>query len=185
MRAFIAIDLDEAIKSELSALVRRAARSRAEVRWVKLQGMHLTLKFLGEVSADSDVARLEKALRAAVQGTERFELTLYGTGAFPDLHKPRVLWVGVKPCPALDFLQGRVESFLEQEGFPRDERPFKPHLTLGRVKGRSGLESALGELRKNETRTFGSMRVSRLSLFESRLKPDGAEYRVVSEIQIP
>lgn len=185
MRAFIAVDLDEAIKSELSALIRTAARSRAEVRWVKLQGMHLTLKFLGEVNAESDVPRLEKAIRAAVQGTERFELTLYGTGAFPDLRRPRVLWVGVKPCPPLEFLQVRLESFLEQEGFPREERPFKPHLTLGRVKGRSGLEAALVELRKHETREFGSMTVSRLSLFESRLKPDGAEYRVVSEIQIP
>jgi 2'-5' RNA ligase len=185
MRAFIAIDLDQSIKSELSALVSRLARSRAEVRWVKLQGMHLTLKFLGEVSADSEVPRLEKALRAAVQGTEKFELTLSGTGAFPDLRRPRVLWVGVEPCPALDSLQGRVESFLEKEGFLREERPFKPHLTLGRVKGRSGLEAALAELRKNETRTFGSMTVSRLSLFESRLKPDGAEYRVVSEIPIP
>lgn len=185
MRAFIAIDLDQAIKSELSALVARLARTRAEVRWVKLQGMHLTLKFLGEISAESDLPRVDQALRNAVLGTPCFELVLSGTGAFPDVRRPRVLWAGVEPNPALDALQGRLESLLEQAGFPREDRPFKPHLTLGRVKGKFGLEAALAELSRNEKKTFGSMTVTRLSLFESRLRPDGAEYRVVSEIPFP
>lgn len=184
MRIFIAIDLDSELKKTLQDLVLKLKKTGADIRWISFQGMHLTLKFLGEVGQDS-IPAVENVLRTAASGHSRFPLALRGTGTFPGGKSPRVLWIGVKEEPALMDLQKEVELGLEKEGYPLEERPFHPHLTLGRVKSPSRVREAVLELEKFRDTVFEEMTVRKVTLFESILRPQGAEYRAVSEFDLP
>ena len=95
-----------------------------------------------------------------------------------------MLWVGVSADPGLAALQEDLESALEREGFPREERDFRPHLTLGRVKGKDRLEKVMTELDKHRDDDLGGMTARRVALFESLLRPDGAEYHIVDEADL-
>ncbi len=183
MRTFIAIDLDPGLKGMLLELVGTLKRKGADVRWVQSQGLHLTLKFLGEVGAEAMPA-VENVLRTAASGHRPFPLVLSGTGTFPGGKRPRVLWVGVREEPDLMGLQEDIDAGLEKEGYPREARAFHPHLTLGRVKGPSYIEEAVRELGKKRDTVFGEMTVRKVAMFESVLKPQGAEYRVAEEFEL-
>ena len=183
MRAFIAIDLEPGLRSALEAFVRRLEATRADVRWARPGGTHLTLKFLGEID-DLQAGQVTAALEDVVSRHKPFAVRLAGTGAFPNERAPRVLWVGVTAEPGLAGLQDEIERALEGLGFPRESRPFKPHLTLGRVKGRDRLDRALAELEVHRRDDLGGMVVRKVALFESRLHPQGAEYRIVREVEL-
>jgi RNA 2',3'-cyclic 3'-phosphodiesterase len=183
MRTFIAIDLDAALKVKLLDLVGTLKRKDADVRWVRPQGLHLTLKFLGEVGPTSLPAVAEAVRKAAVEG-RAFPLVLHGTGTFPGGSRPRVLWAGIQEVPELMALQEAVEGGLEKEGYPREARPFHPHLTLGRVNGPSRVAEVVRELDKCRESVFGEMTVRKVAMFESVLKPQGAEYRIAEEFAL-
>jgi 2'-5' RNA ligase len=180
VRAFIAIDLDPGIKTALETLVRGLKATRADVRWAGPAGMHLTLKFLGEIDADR-AARVESVMAAVARRHAAFPLRPEGAGAFPNERSPRVLWVGFAAEPGLLAIQADLEAALDTEGFERDNRAFTPHLTLGRVKGPGRLAEAMTELGRHRGDAFGGMTVRTLTFFESRLLPQGAEYKIVSE----
>jgi 2'-5' RNA ligase len=183
MRSFVAIDLDPEIKNALQDLILKLKKTKADIRWVNFQGMHLTLKFLGEVNQDS-IPAIEAVLRAASAGRSPFPLILKGTGTFPGGKSPRILWAGFAEEPVLMSLQEAVEAGLEKEGYPREARPFHPHLTLGRVKSQAGVREAVLELEKRRESVFGEMTVRKLTLFESILRPQGAEYRAFREYDL-
>jgi 2'-5' RNA ligase len=183
LRAFIAIDLDPELKAAVRDLVRKLEAVRADVRWTRPDGHHLTLKFLGEID-DAASARVRPVLKAAASRHRPFPLRLVGTGAFPGARNPRVLWIGVDAGPELAALQADLEKALEQEGFPPEDRAFKAHLTLGRVKGRDRLDKAMAELAARSGDDFGGMTATKIALFESRLRPDGADYHIVEEVQL-
>ncbi len=184
VRAFVAIDLDPGLKSAVGDLIRRLEAARADIRWTKAGGFHLTLMFLGDID-ETQSGRVMTALGEVAGRHRPFALRLKGTGAFPGERNPRVLWVGVAAGPELAELQDDLEKALESEGFAREERPFKPHLTLGRVKGRGRpLERLMAELAAHGRDDFGGMTVHKLSLFESLLRPRGAEYRIVQEAEL-
>jgi 2'-5' RNA ligase len=183
MRTFVAIDLDPELKKALQDLVLKLKKTGADVRWVNFHGMHLTLKFLGEVEQDS-VPAVENVLRTAASGHARFPFVLEGTGTFPEGKSPRVLWVGVRKEPVLLDLQFEIEAGLEKEGYPSEERAFHPHLTLGRVKSSLRVREAVAELAKYREAPLGEMTARKVTLFQSILKPEGAEYRVVSEYEL-
>lgn len=180
MRAFIAIDLDREIKSALDALVDRLKAARADIRWVGVGGMHLTLKFLGPIE-ESRALRIRGIMDDVGRRHAPLPLRLEGTGAFPADRDPRVLWAGVAAEPGLLALQEDLDAALEADGFEREKRAFTPHLTLGRVKGPDGLARAMAEWDKHRGDVFGAMTVRKLALFESLLRPEGAEYRIVCE----
>ncbi len=184
MRTFIAIDLDDGIKKELTALVEEFRPLGKNVRWVSLAGMHLTLKFLGEIAAPAS----QEVCRTVEQIAGRhpaFPLVLKGTGVFPPGRRdPRVLWVGVAENPSLVGLQADVERGLEELGWEKEKREYHPHLTLGRVKFPSRLDALLAEFEKNRDRSFGGMQVLRVTFFQSTLKPSGAEYSVLAEFRL-
>lgn len=180
MRAFIAIDLEAGIKKNLQALIQSLKDTRADIRWVQPGGLHLTLKFLGEID-DGQAARVKAVLDATAGHHASFPLRLEGTGIFPGERNPRILWVGFTAEPKLIALQAELEKSFEPEGFAREERAFSPHLTLGRVKGPERVKNAVIELSKHRDETFGAMTVRKVALFESRLHPEGAEYRIVHE----
>ncbi|HYA48239.1 MAG TPA: RNA 2',3'-cyclic phosphodiesterase [Burkholderiales bacterium] len=183
MRTFVAIDLEAGLKQALEDLIRKLKRTGADVRWVDARGMHLTLKFLGEVEAAA-IPGVEQAVKEACSSHAPFPLILRATGTFPAARNPRVLWVGVAEEPTLMSLQRAAEAGLERLGFPAETRPFHPHLTLGRVKGQARVREATAELDNYHDTVFGEMTARTLTLFESILKPQGAEYRVVAEFAL-
>jgi RNA 2',3'-cyclic 3'-phosphodiesterase len=180
VRAFIAIDLEPEIKETLQSLVRGLKTARADIRWASAEGMHLTLKFLGPID-ESQSHRVEDILAGIAKHHAPFPLRLERTGAFPGETSPRVLWVGFAADPELLAVQEEIEQALEAEGFEREKRGFTPHLTLGRVKGPDRVAKAMAELEKHNGESFGAMTVRKIALFESVLRPDGAEYRIVFE----
>lgn len=179
MRAFIAINLDPAVRERLYESARPLRDMSLPVRWVPAENLHLTLKFLGEVEENRRPG-IESAVGEALSGYAAFDLALEGFGAFPSLRRPRVLWVGIHPAPTLEAVQAAVESAMSELGFPRETRDFHPHLTLGRVRRDTSpsrfmdLPGAVGQLSYAGTTTVRSV-----DLMRSRLSPAGAEYEVL------
>ncbi len=184
MRTFVAIDLGPAIKDRLAAFVFRLKPLGGDIKWVSRESMHLTLKFLGEID-ETRAAAVTDALGAVCAGGTSFPLACRGTGIFPPGSKsPRVLWVGVEAGPELGLLQEEIEAACGRLGFERETRPFKPHLTLGRVKSPGGLGRVVAELEHARDEAFGEMSVRSVIFFESRLRPAGAEYAVLKEFAL-
>jgi len=181
MRTFIAIDLDESLKKNLQTLTGQLKPLTDSVRWVGAAGMHLTLKFLGEVGDDT-VAQVSSRLEEVAARHRPFPLVLQGTGTFPPGQKrPRILWVGVLPEPELLALQDDLERQMEKLAFEREKRPFHPHLTLGRVKSPSRFDALLEEMRKNRDLRIGELRAEKVTFFQSVLTPSGAQYTVLKD----
>jgi 2'-5' RNA ligase len=183
VRTFIAIDLEPGLGTALQGLVRALKATRADVRWAQTNGLHLTLKFLGEIDEEK-AAVVKKLLGVVARRHASFPLRLEGTGVFPGEHRPRVLWAGFAAEPGLLAFQNDLECELEREGFPREERPFHPHLTLGRVKGPGRIHEALLELEKHRSGSLAEMTVHKVALFESRLRPEGAEHIVLADCDL-
>jgi len=185
MRTFIAVDLDPAVKTALAGLLRKLRwRGPKGITWVREAGLHITLKFLGEID-EAMAGRVGTALESAAAAVPAFRLAVRGTGAFPGAPRaPRVLWAGTdEPAPFADLFS-RLETGLEALGFARETRPFHPHLTLGRVKSPSGVRDVLGELERWRDVEFGAMTVSGVTLFKSALRPDGAVYSPLTEARL-
>jgi 2'-5' RNA ligase len=138
--------------------------------------MHLTLKFLGEISP-ARVTEVRSILDSVAERHAAFPLEFSGTGTFPaHTRAPRIIWAGIKQGQTLVALYKDLENGLETIGFPREKRSFHPHLTLGRVKAPRNLEAVLDFLRRKDQTSFGTMQAGSVMLFESLLKPTGAEY---------
>lgn len=183
MRTFIAIDLDKTLKETLEGLICRFRRQGGDIRWVKPEGMHLTLKFLGEIGEET-VAKVMSSLGVVASRHKPFRLIFRGTGTFPPGHKARVLWVGIEESPDLKALQEDLEREMERLGFPGEERGFHPHMTLGRVKASLGLQPLLQEFGKEAATIFGETEAACLTFFQSTLKPTGAEYSILGEYRL-
>lgn len=141
------------------------------VKWVRPEALHLTLKFLGDVE-DAREPELRTALAQAATGAPGVTVHIEGFGVFPDFRRPRIVWVGVEPDPALELLQHRVEQVFAPLGFPTEARPFRPHVTLGRG-DLTGIESSLAALAFTATTI-----VPDLDLMQSTLQSGGAVYQV-------
>ena len=183
VRTFIAIDLEPGMKTALQGLIGALKTAGADVRWAQTSGLHLTLKFLGEIDEEKSTV-VKRTLQEVAGRHASFPLRLEGTGAFPGEHNPRILWAGFAAEPDLLAFHEDLEQELEREGFPREERAFHPHLTLGRVKGPGRVRNAMLELEKHRRDSLGEMTVHKVALFESRLRPEGAEYRVLAEYEL-
>jgi 2'-5' RNA ligase len=184
MRTFIAIDLDKEIKDKLSSFLLELDKVSKKIKWAKKEGMHLTLKFLGEIE-EKMIPEVKSILEEISSKCPSFILRLRGTGTFPERRKnPRVIWVGIEESKDLKALQAQLEQELEKKGFPREKREFHPHLTLGRIKPHSYLGSIFSLLESNKESDFGEMEVKKIAFFQSILKPTGAEYRVLSEFDL-
>jgi RNA 2',3'-cyclic 3'-phosphodiesterase len=181
LRTFIAIELP----AEILRLMKQAqAQLQAavpphSVRWVRVEGIHLTLKFLGPVPL-SQIDAITATMAAAARGVEPFTLTIGGAGCFPNPKRPRIVWIGIaEPTGRLNSLQRAVESAISPLGYPPEERGFQPHLTLGRAAHEATPDDLkrVGEIvAAANIGTLGQVPVSSLALIKSDLKPTGAEY---------
>lgn len=191
IRAFIAIELPEEVRQKLDEVekmlqARAGEAARKAVRWVPAGNMHLTLKFLGEVSS-GNLESLAGMLRGEAGRHTHFELSVGGLGAFPNLHRPRVIWVGVKAPPELFTLQKAIEAETRQLGYPTEDRAFSPHLTLGRVAQNARPEEVTPLARVMEevqVGELGRVRVERMHLFRSDLRPSGSIYTSLYNFQL-
>jgi RNA 2',3'-cyclic 3'-phosphodiesterase len=181
MRTFIAIDLDESIKKELDALINELRTLPTNIRWTHSKGMHLTLKFLGETKEVQRPAVME-LLENITAFSESFILNFRGTGWFPPGNRsPRIIWAGCQENENILSLQQTIENNLEKLRFQREKRTYHPHLTLGRVRSSKNIHKIVDELIRQKDKDFGSMKVTKITFFQSKLKPTGAEYQVLSE----
>lgn len=181
MRSFIAIELPETITSALSSLQQELKQCGADVRWVRPEGIHLTLKFLGEVE-DKDVAGIVKMIEGTCMRYRAFNLEIKGTGVFPNKKSPRVLWVSVYGNETFMELQREIEDGMASMGFEKENRRFSPHLTLGRFRSLRWKETLLDKIELNKDTKFGTMDIKSVSLMQSDLSPAGAKYTRVAEI---
>lgn len=174
MRVFLALDIPDEVRQSISEVSKKLARACPQARWARVEGLHVTLKFIGETTPEM-VERIKASL-ATVRSEMPVEMSFRGAGFFPNERHPRVFWVGIAATPNLAELAADVERRLEPLGIPREQRPFRPHLTLARFQseeGLAGLREVLGSLGALE---FGATRTGELYLYQSRLKPGGAEY---------
>jgi RNA 2',3'-cyclic 3'-phosphodiesterase len=183
IRSFIAIELPDGIRRELNAVEQKiqslaGESARKTVRWVAASNMHLTLKFLGEVSS-ANLQMLTHVIKEAASHHAPFSFSVTGLGAFPNTRRPRVVWVGIEAPPDLLAIQKAIETETRRLGYPAEERPFSPHLTLGRTAQNARpdevarLAQALNEMKIGQ---LGSVNASELILFRSDLRPSGAVY---------
>jgi len=183
MRTFVAVPLPKECQAMLDEQQRGLRSCGADVRWVAIPSIHLTLKFLGEAEPGS-IARLTESLENVAKSHHGFDLRLHGLGCFPNSRNPRVLWCGIDgSTESLSQLQQEVESACASCGFAPETRPFHPHLTLGRVNGKRNLQ-ALQDCIKIGSDLECSFKVDRFHLYQSTLRPQGALYTVLKTMAL-
>lgn len=194
VRLFIAIELPGAVKAALAKLqtALKALDRESAVRWTQPDSIHLTLKFIGETDA-ANIEAIRAALAAAAQKYPPFDLAVAGAGCFPNLRKPRVVWAGVESDGAalrtLGALRAAIEAGVAPLGYPTENRPFSPHLTLGRIREGAPVKAAGGfgaalEQAQNTIGQLAAWRVSAVSLMQSELWPSGAVYTRLADAEL-
>jgi RNA 2',3'-cyclic 3'-phosphodiesterase len=178
-RTFICLELPETIRVQAEALQRRLAGLGDKIRWVNPWNLHLTLRFLGEISR-SQVETVCLAVRCAAARMDVFSIRFSGTGCFPSVRRPKVFWIGIPETKDLVRLFETIEGELFSAGFPREVRPYSPHLTVGRVRvdrTSPGLTDAL------TTAEFepAPFLVTHVTVMKSDLKKSGAVYTVLAQ----
>ena len=183
LRSFIAIETPVEIQNALAqaAAPLKKILPKPLVRWVAPQNVHLTLKFLGDVSP-ANLERLAEAINAEAASHTMFSISVGGLGAFPDQRRARVIWMGLEAPPALAALQHGVDAAAAKLGYPMEQRPFSPHLTIGRVaQTASGadLQFIRNTLESTKVGILGTIRVQAIHIFKSLLQPTGPVYTLL------
>src|SRR4030042_6931168 len=180
IRAFIAIDLSSDIQHRLDEVVHNYMNQlpNIPIRWVAASNIHLTLKFLGDVSV-SNLNMLTDLIQAEISSHHQFDISVGGSGAFPNNRQPRIIWIGVEAPQELTAIQNGIEDTTGRLGYTREERPFSPHLTLGRVSRNAtsqDVKAISKVLDKARVGFLGVTCVEKVQLYRSALQPTGAVY---------
>ncbi len=183
IRTFIAVELPDNLKRETDKLITSLKSYGEGIRWVRAANLHFTLRFLGDIDS-ADIGGLSDKLTANLSALKPFPLRLTGLGCFPNLRRPRVIWVGADgDLDSLKMLALQVESACRESGFGRGDKPFSAHLTIGRVKYPKGLEKLTEHLENAEFESDG-FEVSRVIVFKSDLSPRGPTYTPMAKIKL-
>ncbi|RPI02278.1 MAG: RNA 2',3'-cyclic phosphodiesterase [Calditrichaeota bacterium] len=184
IRAFLCFELDDAVKSALALFQKQLRALGSGVSWSRIDGIHLTIKFLGDIEEQS-VDDIETKISAVARSHSAFTLRLTHAGAFPNLNRPRVYWVGVvdEPSGRLLSLQKEADAALTQLGFEAEQRPFSPHLTLGRVKN-PGYVADISRMVGSYEAPSLEFAATEIVLMKSDLKPTGAVYTPLFKIAL-
>jgi len=184
IRTFIAIEIPDGIKAAMADVQGALRKTGADVGWTRPEGVHLTLKFLGPVEAKL-IPKLSAALETAIKDEAPLAIEVKGTGVFPNARAPRVVWLGLGgDIDAMAELAKKVDAACEELGFKPEGRPFKPHLTLGRVKSSKGSKALMDALKSFEKVELGGFKTESVSIMKSELKPSGAVYTQLHEIKL-
>jgi 2'-5' RNA ligase len=182
IRAFLAIEPPENILQEMSRLQDKLKREiRGRISWIRPQGQHLTLKFFGDISTE-DVKNICTAVQNRIVSEQSLNLKIEKLGVFPDARRPRVIWCGVTgDVENLSVLQKILDGDFAALGFPAEDRSFKAHLTLARIKDPRDITSMSEALKKYDSFKAGEFITGKLFLFQSNLTPQGAVYTKLAE----
>lgn len=183
IRCFLAVDLDPKVSASICQTIARLKQVMPSLRWVPPANFHLTIKFLGAIE-QSQIDPLAVALDEQLRPFPRFSINAKGLGVFPDLRRPRILWVGLTGTQLLTLV-ARVESALQALGFVAEKRPFTPHLTIARWRQfdrpSQALSEALAHWRDCE---FGETTIDKVVLYQSVLRPAGATYQTLKVVSL-
>lgn len=174
MRVFVALDIADEVRSALANLIDKLEGTCPAARWVRVEGMHVTLKFVGETQPEK-VEQIKQQL-ATIRLAEPVEMSFRNLGFFPNERHPRVFWVGITATANLGELAAEIEHRLDSLGIAREQRAFRPHLTLARFKSEENPQRLCEAVRTLGPLEFGSTRTGELHLYQSQLKPGGAVY---------
>ena len=177
MRLFIAIEIPENIRTGFASLLKEFRALAPQVKWVRAENLHVTLKFLGETDS-AKLGALQNVL-STVRSPDPVSLEFRGLGFFPNNKRPRVFWAGMEASANLKSLATEVDQATHRLGFPLEERPFTPHLTLARFPLPGIPQKLLQASQEKSPQPFGSLRTGEFHLIESKLKTTGAEYTTV------
>ncbi|MGE0681617.1 MAG: RNA 2',3'-cyclic phosphodiesterase [Candidatus Binatia bacterium] len=180
IRAFIAVTLGELIIEEIAKVHRLLQEAKGDIRWTRVDSLHLTLKFLGDIE-HKQVEPILRVLNKLVGTRPPLHLIAQGLGVFPNLKRPRVLWVGLKGEGLIKLVEA-IETALMRLDFPPDDREFTPHLTLGRIRSPRGWDRVFALMKEHENVLFGESTIEKVTLYQSTLRPDGAIYTVLGSI---
>lgn len=183
VRAFIAINLPADLKDSLESKLLHLKKISSGAKWVRKENLHITLKFLG-TTEEAQIAAITDVLQEVSLKYKSFEIAYEETGGFPNIRRPKVIWIGIRDKSALIEIGSEIEEKLEKLGFPKESRKFSPHLTVARVKeakNYSSLEKKLKELEKIE---FGTMTANSIALMKSDLEQSGAKYSIIEEFRL-
>lgn len=178
VRTFIALELPEELKKSLGRLQAKFRERTGGVKWVRPENMHLTLKFLGDIKAEM-VTPVAGALAKLCAGRAPLCFDAAGLGAFPNSRNPKVLWAGMEADDSLSSFHGELEAALADLGFSREDRPFAPHVTLGRLRDGLARKDVAGLIEEHCAERFGRFAADRITFFKSELKPSGPVYEAL------
>jgi 2'-5' RNA ligase len=182
MRTFVAIDIPDEIRGKIKDIIEALRPAATNIRWSRPEGLHLTLKFLGEVPP-AKVEEIKKSL-AAVHLQAPLALRVQGAGYFPNERSPRVIWLGLEGGAEMQDLVARVEENLQPLGFAKEDRPFTAHLTLGRLNTPGKIPAVQELLRQREPLELGSFTANEFFLYESKRSPGGSVYLKIARLEI-
>jgi RNA 2',3'-cyclic 3'-phosphodiesterase len=182
IRTFIALPALTEVQQQMADVQSKLFAAQADVKWELQNKFHITLKFLGSVESRK-IDSLSSALAESVKQFSTFEISYDSLGVFPDLHNPRVIWIGTKSNKMALELQSVVESICSDLGFKKEEHAFHPHITLGRVKGTRNI-ARLTEAIKTVTFESIQSRCSELLLMKSDLQPSGSIYTILKSFPL-
>lgn len=176
IRTFVAVTISPALKGKIGELLTELALPQYDVKWVRPENLHLTLKFLGNVEEER-VDTIAEVIEEVARSSRPFRLHLGGLGAFPNRRRPRVIWAGMtEGGRRLDQIAARLETGLGPLGFAQEKRRFSAHLTLGRTRSAKGLNELVRRIDQYSDFELGEMQVEDISLFASDLRPAGPIY---------
>jgi 2'-5' RNA ligase len=185
IRAFLAIEPPENVLQEITRLQEKLKREISDrISWTKPEGQHLTLKFFGDISKE-DIKNICTVVQKRTVSEQKLNLKVEKLGVFPDARRPRVIWCGVSgDVERLSVLQKKLDNDLAAIGFPAEDRSFKAHLTLARIKDSRGMTGMSEVLKKHNEFTAGDFIADKLFLFQSNLSPQGAVYTKLAEFAL-
>ncbi|MCE5313430.1 MAG: RNA 2',3'-cyclic phosphodiesterase [Armatimonadota bacterium] len=184
IRTFAAVLIDEDIRRKVAEVQSQVKKLAPDVKWVAPENFHITLKFLGDVREDN-MSQVIAALEEAVQGFSAFDLAISGVGAFPNPARARVVWVGSSDgCEKMVELASSIDKKLSELGFEKEEKSFKAHITIGRVKTSRFLRALAEGIGKVDADNLGIQRVSGVALMQSELGREGPTYTPIRVIKL-
>jgi RNA 2',3'-cyclic 3'-phosphodiesterase len=189
LRAFIALEIPPKVQEDLYRATSNLRRGTGSlIRWVPEENMHLTLKFLGDISP-ANVEFLTQMIRTEAEACNCFEIRLTGLGIFPNSKRPRVIYIGIQAPAELESLQHAVESGTRRLGYESEDRSFSPHLTIGRVKNALRISAADQQkiqraLEETKIDSLGTARVNSVHLYKSDLQSTGSVYTKLYSAQL-
>lgn len=181
LRCFLAIGVPEPMKKSIGDIIDYIGKSGADVKWVSLENIHITLKFLGDTE-ETLVDAVKASLGKKTATCSPFYIKISDVGCFPSERRPRVVWMGIEDHGLLRGLFKDVEDELVKLGYPPENRPFSPHLTLGRVRSQKRISEMLKRLGEFSEFSCEAFEVRGITLMKSELKPGGAQYYSLAEI---